>query len=163
LNRDSCLATSAKPRFLADEMLGRLTKWLRLLGYDTKYASDLSDAEILEVAESETRILLTRDTSLIRRKRCRNYLFIKSDHWREQLKQVYLEAALNCDSVLTMCAVCNVPLWSVDKRSVESLVPPYVYRTQQRFSMCGNCSRIFWSATHVSEIMEELENLREDV
>ena len=144
-------------------MLGRLAKWLRLLGYDTKYVSGVADKELLELAESEGRILLTRDTSLIRRKRCRNYVFIKSDHWREQLRQVYIQAGLNCDSMLTICAVCNMPLRTVDKDSVQSRVPAYVYRTQENFSACGNCSRIFWPATHITGILNELSKIKKEL
>jgi len=150
------------PKFLADEMLGRLAKWLRLLGYDTKYISRIPDPELLDLAEAEERNILTRDTLLIRQKRCHNYIFIRSDHWREQLKQVYVEAGLNCDAVLTMCPVCNRPLHHVDRFSIEALVPAYVYETQERFSACEGCSRIFWAATHVSEMMDVLKELREE-
>lgn len=151
-----------KPKFLADEMLGRLAKWLRLLGYDTKYISRIPDPELLDLAEAEERSVLTRDTLLIRRKRCHNYIFIRSDHWREQLKQVYIEAGLNCDAMFTMCPACNRPLHHVDKLSVEARVPAYVYATQERFSACEGCSRIFWAATHVSEITDVLKELREE-
>ncbi|MBI4830296.1 MAG: Mut7-C RNAse domain-containing protein [Candidatus Lindowbacteria bacterium] len=162
MNRDSLLATTTQPRFLADEMLGRLAKWLRLLGYDTRYVFDLSDSEIVALAESEERILLTRDVSLMQRKRCRSCIFVKSDHWREQLKQVYVDAGLNCKSILTVCTTCNHPLAVVERESIRSLVPPYVYVTQGKFSRCGNCSRIFWSATHVDQIVKELENLKKE-
>lgn len=149
-----------KPKFLADEMVGRLAKWLRLLGYDTKYISCINDSELLDLAEAEERRILTRDTLLTQRKRCRNYIFIKSDHWREQLRQVYDEAGLNCEAILTLCPVCNQPLHTVDRHSVEDRVPAYVYATQERFSACENCSRIFWAASHVSEIMDVLKELR---
>lgn len=162
MNRNPRPSTLVRPRFLADQMLGRLAKWLRLLGYDTRYVTGLDDADILDLAESEGRTILTRDTLLIRRKRCRNYIFIRSDHWREQLKQVYLDAGLNCDSALTICALCNSPLSPVDRRAVESLVPPYVYATQEKFSRCENCSRVFWSATHVSRILNELTDMEEE-
>jgi hypothetical protein len=143
-------------------MLGRLAKWLRLLGYDTEYAADFSDSEIIARAESEGRIILTRDVSLMKQKRCRYCIFVRSDHWREQLKQVYVEAGLNCSSILTVCSACNYPLEAVDKDLIQFLVPPYVYKTREKFSKCGNCLRIFWSATHVNHIVEELENLKKE-
>ncbi|MBI5119210.1 Mut7-C RNAse domain-containing protein [Candidatus Poribacteria bacterium] len=153
---------STRPRFFADEMLGRLAKWLRLLGYDTEYASDLSDSDIIARAESEGRIILTRDVSMMKRKRCHSCIFVRSDHWREQLKQVYVEAGLNRSSILTVCSACNSLLEVVDKGLVQSLVPPYVYKTQEKFSRCDNCSRIFWSATHVNQIIKELERLTKE-
>ena len=159
---DSSPKTLEKPKFLADEMLGRLAKWLRLLGYDTKYVSGIPDSKVLELAESEGRMILTRDTSLIRRRRCRNYIFVRDDHWRRQLRQVYAEAKLNLDSALTMCAVCNRPLRPVDKHSVRALAPQYVYATREKFSRCANCSRIFWAATHTESILAELADLAEE-
>ena len=162
MNPDPSLRTSGRIKFLADEMLGRLARWLRLLGYDTKYATRLTDSDVLDIAESEGRTILTRDTLLIRQKRCRDYIFVKSDHWREQLKQVYVEAGLNCDAILSRCVVCNIPLKPIDKQSVESFVPAYVYRTQESFSHCENCSRIYWSATHVSRILNDLKSLNKE-
>jgi uncharacterized protein with PIN domain len=153
---------SKRPTFVADEMLGRLAKWLRLLGYDTIYENNVSDTELLDIAEREGRIILTRDTELVRRKRCRRCIFITSDHWREQLAQVWRDAELDDGSLLTLCPVCNYPLRSVDRNAVESLVPPYVFKTQKEFSACEKCSRVFWSATHVSEILNELRGLNEE-
>jgi uncharacterized protein with PIN domain len=147
------------PKFFADEMLGRLAKWLRLLGYDTAYARGISDARLIELAAAEDRIILTRDTRMILRRRCRNYIFIQSDHWREQLLQVCREAGLNTGSLLTICPVCNERLRKVEKGSIETLVPDYVYRTQDDFAACCGCSRVFWTATHAKGIFKELERL----
>lgn len=150
---------SGSPTFLVDEMLGRLAKWLRILGYDTTYASGISDAELLDIAESEGRIILTRDTLLVRCKRCRRHIFVRSDHWREQLRQVYREAKLTCISLLSRCPVCNHPLDRVEKHTIKSMVPPYVFQTQDQFSRCGKCLRVYWSATHVAQICDELRSV----
>jgi uncharacterized protein with PIN domain len=147
------------PKFLADEMLGRLAKWLRLLGYDTAYARGITDSQIIEMAALEDRIILTRDTRLILRRLCANYIFVQDDHWRKQLLQVYREAGLNADSLLTICPVCNETLRQVEKKSIEALIPNYVYRTQDNFAMCCGCSRVFWAATHAEGIVSELERL----
>ncbi len=151
-----------EPAFLADEMLGRLARWLRILGYDTGYAHGMNDEEILEQAELQGRIILTRDTLLIRRRRCPNYIFIKSDHWREQLQQVYVEADLNTERAFSLCPVCNYPLNSVDRESLQTSVPSYVYQTQRTFSRCALCGRIYWAATHVDRILDELKALRKE-
>ncbi len=156
------METVNKPKFLADEMLGRLAKWLRLLGYDTKYSRRIPDSEIIDIAESEGRIILTRDTRLVLRKRCRDYIFIREDRWRAQLRQVYLEAGLNRDAALTICAVCNEPLRPIPKGSLEARVPAYVYETQEEFAECAVCSRVFWEATHTRKIIDELARLIEE-
>jgi len=160
LEPESRLKSFSRPTFLADEMLGRLAKWLRLLGYDTKYVWGIPDSDLLDIAESEDRVILTRDTLLVRRKRCQKYIFVHGDHWRDQLKQVFTAAKLDCESALTICAVCNKPLASVGKSLIKSRVPPYVYETRQRFSMCSGCSRVYWTATHTEEIMGELAELK---
>jgi hypothetical protein len=156
------LAPTTKPAFLADEMVGRLAKWLRLLGYDTSYVKGIKDDIILDLAEAQGRIILTRDTLLIRRKRCRRYIFIRSDFWREQLKQVYIEAGLSTDAVLTICPRCNCRLQSEANESLKSLVPPYVYSSQNSFSRCPCCARIYWAATHVQSILDELNALHKE-
>ena len=151
-----------RPRFFADEMLGRLAKWLRLVGYDTKYARSISDSELMELAESETRIILTRDTLLIRRKLCRSYIFIHYDHWRDQLREVVVAAGLDCESALTICAVCNEALAPSGRDSVKMLVPPYVYGSRQSFARCPGCLRVYWAATHTEKILDELAGLTKE-
>lgn len=143
-------------------MLGRLAKWLRLLGYDTRYARNVPDSELIDVANSEGRIILTRDTRLILRKRCREYIFIREDRWRRQIRQVYIEAGLNRDAMLTICAVCNEPLRPIEKASAKTLVPAYVHETQKEFAECAGCSRVFWAATHARNIFDELASLTEE-
>ena len=143
-------------------MLGRLAKWLRILGYDTAYAREAEDDAILELAENQGRLILTRDTLLVRRKRCRNYIFIRSDLWREQLQQVYVEAHLNTEAAFTLCPVCNCALKPVGRESVKAAVPPYVFQTRHTFSHCERCGRIYWAATHVHRILDELKALQKE-
>ena len=163
MRRASESGTVSEPKFLADEMVGRLAKWLRLLGYDTKYPSGIGDSELLDIAEREGRIILTRDTRLIERRKCRDYIFIRDDRWREQLRQVYLEAKLNSDAILTLCPKCNELIEVIEKAAAAKLVPEYVYDTQERFAACARCSRVFWEGTHAEGIANELERLEQEI
>jgi hypothetical protein len=151
-----------KPKFFADEMLGRLAKWLRLLGYDTKYSSGIPDSDLIDIAVREGRVILTRDTRLIVRRKCQDYIFIRDDRWREQLRQVCSEAELNSDAILTICPVCNAPLKAIEKALAKKRVPAYVYDTQERFAACDQCSRIFWEGTHAEGIAGELARLLQE-
>jgi hypothetical protein len=145
-------------KFLADEMLGKLAKWLRILGYDTLYYNRLPDDELLRIAAEEQRLILTRDTRLIQRKLAKNYLLIRHDHWLDQLKQLATELQLDIRSnLLTRCCRCNQLLEAVQKSSVQIRVPPYVYHTQSHFRQCPLCRRIYWPATHVANIVKQLE------
>jgi uncharacterized protein len=143
-------------KFIADVMVGKLARWLRILGFDVVYSNKFEDDEIIRIAEAEDRLILTRDTGLISRRIKARWLFIASDHCREQLRQVIDTFSLREFHVFTRCVECNTPLNAVDKESVFEKVPPFVYLTQKRFAMCPSCNRVYWHGTHAEEILKRL-------
>ncbi|HGE70928.1 TPA: hypothetical protein ENX78_08845 [Candidatus Poribacteria bacterium] len=147
-------------KFIADEMLGKLAKWLRTIGYDTVYYRDGTDSKLVQRALEENRIILTRDTELAERKLARNCIFIKSENVWEQFNQVVNELKLDTKSkLLTRCLICNVQIQSVEKESVNGLVPPYTYQTHDVFYRCPSCGKIYWSGTHKDNMIELISNL----
>ena len=160
------------PRFLADAMLGRLARWLRILGFDADYFPG-EDDDLLHKARLEGRVLLTRDTRLLQR--CAvgvrpvpgrdadplpAHLFIQSDYVMEQLRQVI--AALRLDPAaprVHRCACCNVALESRDKAEVLGLVPEFVWSHHQAFWACPRCQRIYWPGTHWRRMEEVIKAL----
>lgn len=148
-------------RFFADTMLGKLARWLRVAGCDVAYEPLLDDAELVARAREEGRLILTRDTLLIRRRWAReHHLFVVGDHWRDQLRQ--LVTALDIDPFrrfLTRCLECNEPLRDVDRMKVAQRVPPYVHDTRELFRECPACGRIYWGGTHRERMAAELEKL----
>jgi len=149
------------PRFIADGMLGKLATWLRILGCDVEYYPDIPDAEIVERALRTGRILLTRDTLLIRRRKARdNHFFVMGDGWRDQLRQVVEAFGIDpAGRFFTRCVRCNAPLEAIDKPLVAGRVPPYVYETQDAFSACPSCGRLYWKATHRGEMERQLREI----
>ncbi|MCZ6547932.1 MAG: Mut7-C RNAse domain-containing protein [Deltaproteobacteria bacterium] len=146
-------------RFVADKMLGRLARWLRIIGQDVTYGIHLSGYELVRAARREGRLILTRDRG-IRKKSPPALLLIQSDHFREQLKQVVHVCGLDpFKDLFTRCVECNTPFDSVPKGSVEKKVPPYVFSTQEQFSFCRSCQRIYWPATHQQKMMDELKSM----
>jgi len=147
-----------EPRFIADCMLGKLAKWLRILGYDTRYDPAASDEEIVHTAVDENRIILTRDTRLVERRLASRHLLIESHIPSEQLRQVVRACGIRLDEarILSRCLPCNLEIQAVDRAEVEDLVPPYVFRTQQAFARCPGCGRIYWGATHMQDIRRRL-------
>lgn len=148
------------PCFLADRMVGKLARWLRLLGYDTAYLPQLSPEGVMREARRQGRIILTRDSRIVRRKDAPPFLFIESDRFREQLRQVV--EALRLDPVrhlLTRCSECNERLQPITKDDVRDRVPEYVWRTQEEFRGCSGCRRLYWGATHKERILEEVRRL----
>jgi hypothetical protein len=147
-------------KFVADEMLGKLAKWLRTLGYDTMYYRDGADSGLVQLALAENRIILTRDIRLVERKLARNCILIKSDNIWEQFEQIVRELDLDTKSRLfTRCLICNKELKLVEKEYVRDLVPPFVYQTQNEFCKCPECGRIYWPGTHKDSMLELLNNL----
>ncbi|MEA3459678.1 MAG: Mut7-C RNAse domain-containing protein [Chloroflexota bacterium] len=145
-------------KLLADGMLGSLAKWLRILGYDTLYFSHADDNELVRIARAEGRVLLTRDGELARRRGI-NALLIESEELREQVQQVVTELGTAGEEPLSRCPLCNAPLRKVEKRAVRGRVPPYVFRTHERFSVCPHCGRIYWRGTHWARMRQEIAHL----
>jgi hypothetical protein len=150
----------ATPRFLADRMVGKLARWLRLLGYDTIYWPQLSPDGVLREARRQGRIIVTRDTRIRRRKDAPPFVFVEDDHFRRQLKQVVETLRLDpLRWLLTRCSQCNAVLEAVAKEDAQQQAPEYVWRTQEVFRRCPSCRRLYWGATHREHIVEELQRL----
>lgn len=146
-------------RFAADIMLGRLATWLRLLGLDTAYGSHLSGTALVRLARREQRIILTRDRRLARQ-RGLPLLFIDSDHFRDQVRQVVFAFGIDpLDGVFTLCVRCNARLQAIPHAEAAPRVPPYVAGTTQDFRQCPRCHRIYWPGTHHDKVRAELLGL----
>ncbi len=156
MTKDRLTRTTMK--LLLDGMLGRLAKWLRLLGYDTAYFPDLDDHELVRLARAKGRVLLTRDRELAHR-RGLNSLLVESDDLEEQLRQVISELHLETDRPFSRCPVCNTPLQEIEKPLVKSRVPPYVFRTKDHFRLCPKCDRIYWRGTHWANMRKEIAQI----
>jgi uncharacterized protein with PIN domain len=147
-------------RFLADSMLGTLAKWLRILGYDTLYHARMDDNRLVRLARAERRVLLTRDTAIMKRKGL-DALLIDSGCLEDQLAQVLQAFGLGMNDPFSRCPVCNTPLETVPKHVAWGQVPPFVFQTQDRFSLCPECNRFYWRGTHWQRMRERIERVEE--
>jgi uncharacterized protein with PIN domain len=146
-------------KFAADRMLGRLARWLRVLGCDVICGPHLTGYGLIRAARQESRIILTRDRRL-KQKQPPEYILIESNSYPEQLHQVIETCKLNLGAALfTRCLECNAVLQPRSKESVEPIVPPYVFATQENFSWCPKCRRVYWPATHHQRMVEELKKM----
>ena len=156
--------SSESLKFIADAMLGRLAKWLRILGFDVVYEPSISDDDLIARALNERRIILTMDRKLAERKSAENSLCIRSDDYREQLKQVITYYNIDYKSyIFTRCLPCNKLLDHIDKEKIQDKVPPYVYSTQDKFYLCKQCTRVYWSGTHRNKILEKLNTILKEI
>jgi uncharacterized protein len=154
------MAMTNAARFVTDAMLGKLTKWLRVMGIDVVYDPDTTDAQLLQCAEREGRILLTRDRALMRRRGPARRLYIESDYYHEQVRQVVQVFNLAARvQVFTRCIRCNAPLRAIAKQVVAERVPPYVYATQMTFKYCAPCDRFYWGGTHRDNMARQLQTM----
>jgi uncharacterized protein len=150
------------PRFIADAMLGRLTKWLRLLGYDVAYEKKIGDRELMERAMAENRILLTRDHHFLNRRLPEGVLLFRfeNDRLPDQLRRIVQAFHLSTDRHrLSRCVECNLLVNEISREAADGRVPDYVHRTQNHFSECPGCHRIFWAGTHPVQINRRLEGM----
>jgi uncharacterized protein with PIN domain len=145
----------APTRFAVDVMLGRLARWLRVLGHDAAYGPHLRGRTLLRLARAEDRWVLTRDTRLRRETPLPRLVFLTSDHLREQLHEVAAAVPLDGRGFLSRCLACNRLVEPVPAEQVRERVPPYVFATQTAFHVCPGCRRVYWSATHRPRILAE--------
>ncbi|HEX2988247.1 MAG TPA: Mut7-C RNAse domain-containing protein [Chloroflexota bacterium] len=152
------------PKFIADSNVGKLARRLRMLGFDALYIHPIADDLLVEIAQLENRVILTRDTYIFHRRVVFDgqvpAVMITHDDVRDQVRQVLRELVLGPPFPLfSRCLECNAPLRPLGREQAESLVPPYVYRTQREFTICPRCGRVYWAGTHRQHMLEEVESL----
>lgn len=150
--------------FIVDSNAGKLARWLRMMGYDTLFFSDIEDGHLVDMAMKEGRVVVTRDTQIAKRRVAANgslkVILSRDDDPKQQLLQVLKELNLDCRQLqFTRCLECNQRLVSRSKEEVKDLVPPYVFRTQTQYMQCLSCSRIYWQGTHWQRMKRALEEI----
>ncbi|NIM57859.1 MAG: hypothetical protein GTO16_02805 [Candidatus Aminicenantes bacterium] len=147
-------------KFIVDCMLGKLAKWLKILGFDTVYFSKIEDSALLALAHKEGRVLLSRDNGLIEKSRYIKTLFIESEDWNPQVEQVLDEFELWPNiRPYSRCIECNVELKDLPKRRAKNLVAPFVYERATSFAICPRCGRVFWKGTHHQDMEFKIEEI----
>jgi uncharacterized protein with PIN domain len=147
-------------QFIADTMLGKLSRWLRLMGYDVLYKSDAEDSEI--IANAKKRIILTRDRTLFEKAKSEGLsaLLIRSTDIKNQLLQLKEEAEIELQDTpkLSRCPLCNSEVESIEKENIRDKVPPKVFENLE-FWVCKNCQKIYWEGGHWKNIKETVKDL----
>lgn len=163
-------------KFLADPSLGRLSRWLRILGFDAVYFSNPLDEKLFfEKARDENRLILTRSGKIITQLNKINikiaqpsessgllisYYFITHNHVNDQLDDLIGKGLiLQPEHWFTRCTECNEILKEVDREEVHGKVPDYIRETQEGFRQCPHCKKIFWEGTHCKRMKEKIKFL----
>jgi uncharacterized protein with PIN domain len=148
------------PRFVADVHLGKLARHLRMAGFDTQWASDWDDGEIVRRSLSDRRTILTRDKGLLRRAEVERGYFVRNTESEAQLAEVV--RALQLEGVLApfdRCRECNVRLEDVAREEVIDRLPEKVRGFYERFKRCPGCDRVYWQGTHFARMQGVLSRL----
>ena len=159
MQRSFSTGKSHSPRFIADCHLGKLAKYLRLMGVDTLYFPHIEDDRLIEIANREHRTILTRDRSLSERKHAPVF-FLKAKDTETQLKRVIHHYRLQEEPApFSRCIVCNTPLQVIEKEKIIEMLPEKVKKYFDYFEYCPTCDRVYWQGDHYRHMMAFLEPL----
>ena len=155
------MPTVNQPKFLCDDNLGKLARYLRMLGYDTFFEKTLDDARLLSTMLKENRIVLTRDRKLIKRLPAGRFVLIEDDSPEEQLKSVLKNRGIkpDRDAFFSRCLECNEPCVEISRDEIEEKVFPYILKKHENFSKCPACGRIFWPGSHYKDMVRKLDSI----
>ncbi len=152
-------------KFLADGMLGKLSRWLRMLGQDLEYSTQLSDDELLAAAKAEGRILLTRDFELYQRAIGRGIeaFYVQGTTEAERLAELAKRfgVPLEIDMDKSHCPRCNAKLNAATKEQVKDDVEKNTFLHYEAFWKCPNCDHVYWQGAHWKQITQTLNQAQQ--
>ncbi|TET65742.1 hypothetical protein E3J49_00945 [Candidatus Bathyarchaeota archaeon] len=152
-------------KFIADGMLGKLTRWLRMLGYDTKYSSELDDTQLIMIAKKEKRILLTKDLQLYQQATAKkaDSFYSKGKSEEEKLAELAnrFKIKLDIDMATSRCPKCNSQVKTIPKERVVDKVEKSTFAHYDDFWVCQKCGQIYWQGAHWIRILKTLKTAKE--
>jgi uncharacterized protein len=148
-------------KFILSKELGRLAKWLRILGFDTVYYNQDNLSSLIIQALRDERIILTRNQRLPQARGLKIVL-IKNEKIKKQVAEILqtLKIVLEPEMMFSRCILCNTELVYITKDEVKDKVPEYVFNTQEDFLTCPQCNRIYWQGTHWGNVRKTLEEVK---
>jgi len=159
------LETRENPlRFITDGMLGKLTRWLRILGHDVEYTGSMDDKELVQKAKKESRVLLTRDLELYKQaiaKGAEAFLTESPDQTANLASLAKrFRFPLQIDVRASRCPKCNGRIEIVSKASVADKIPSTTSSNYNEFWQCQECGQIYWRGAHWKRIDKTLDEAK---
>ena len=148
-------------KFIADRMLGKLAKQLRMLGYDTVYYRGEDAYSLIRSAREEGRIILTRCPKLTPKRPEDRIIRIREDKPSSQLRELLQKEVIHSreGTPFSRCLVCNMHLHEIPRDEAEGEVPDFIFYQQKEFFRCPQCSRIYWQGSHHDHMKRKIEEL----
>ena len=150
-------------KYICDQMLGTLAKWLRIFGFDTFYAnSEMDDTELIDISKKEKRILITRDKNLLQiaRKEKLKVIEINTTDIDQQINKVINQVKIAPSKILSRCILCNTKIDEIKKDEVKKKVPKRVFEANEKFWFCPKCNKIYWKGSHYEKMIEKINDLK---
>lgn len=149
-----------EPRFVADVHLGKLARYMRLMGFDTVYRNDLEDQEIVKLSLEENRVILTRDIQLLKNSSVTHGYFVRSVKPSLQAREVVARFDLASSmKPFIRCIECNGTIEKVDREKVQHLLPAKTRQYYDEFYRCDRCGKVYWKGSHYREMLKWLEGI----
>jgi uncharacterized protein with PIN domain len=147
-------------KFVCDDNLGKLAKYLRVLGFDTRFDEIIDNNSLLRIAASGERYLLTRDHKLLSKSIPHGILLLENDEPLNQLSTVIQKLDLRIDPELLFnrCSRCNELCHVVDKQTISGKVFPFILKTQDIIKQCPSCKRFYWRGSHYKALLKKLKS-----
>jgi len=151
-------------KFILSKELGRLAKWLRILGFDAVYYNQDNLSSLIIQALRDERIILTRNQRLPQARGIKIVL-IKNEKIKKQVAEILktLKIKPEPEIMFSRCILCNAQLMDIAKEKVKDKVPEYVFKTQGYFITCPKCQRIYWQGTHWGNVTQTLKEIGSSV
>ncbi len=148
--------------FVADRMLGKLAKQLRMLGYDTIYYRGEDAYRLIKLAREEERVILTRNTKLFPKTPEDRIVRITENKPSLQIGELIQKGYISPDeeNLLSRCLLCNAPLNDIPREEAEGKVPDFVFYQQKEFYRCPQCQKVYWQGSHHENMKQGIDKLR---
>jgi uncharacterized protein len=150
--------------FVLDGMLGKLARWLRMMGHNVQYANNTEDNQLLAIAKTESRVLLTRDFALYQQAIIKNLeaYYVEGVTEAQRLSELSnrFSIALDIDLEKSRCPKCNTQLKTAPKEEIAEKVEKNTLLYYDQFWLCPNCGAVYWQGAHWSKIRATLEEAK---
>jgi len=151
-----------EPKFIVDSNVGKLARWLRMMGYDALFFDEEDDGKMAKIALAQSRIIITKDSEFMKRRVVTTgrvkAILVSGDNSELQMRKVIDEMNLNHEyRPFTRCIECNVDLIPRERGDLEQAVPERVFAIQEQYMQCPSCHRIYWRGTHWQAMSRKLK------
>ncbi len=149
-----------QPKFILDVHLGKLAKFMRILGYDTLYEMDYEDDQIVEISLEQKRTILTRDLGILKRGVVTHGYFVRNTEPEKQIVEILNRFQLeNRIEMFSRCLECNSEIREIEKSKIVERIPPKVANHYDQFYYCDKCDKIYWKGSHYEKMRSVVSSL----